>query len=342
MSLRPPLAFNTRPRRLSTPPDAFELHPDVALYGTTLSGGGASRLARTSSQGSLSLVSDVSGAHSLSSVGSGARTPPRSPQPLMFGVVRPASINPDGDDDGLRDEQNLENVTVTISGGDAGGDGGGGGVRESFGGGGDGDGDDIETFGSAGSDAAAASRLGVRRRVMEVATGAAAMVPMLGSPPRSPRPSFSASTSSSRGGPGPGPGPGLGLVVLDESSHDPDPTVVEARPRLVKWVKSDEWISDDAREWTEEQRREMRWLIHESDRHDKPLQPSDLVAMFPSFSARAIERMMTEERATIESHPTPKPLTWLSQYPLEDDGDGGGSGGGGDGAGVGARDDAAA
>jgi hypothetical protein len=178
----------------------------------------------------------------------------------MFGVVRPASINPDGDDDGLRDEQNLENVTVTISGGDAGGDGGGGGVRESFGGGGDGDGDDIETFGSAGSDAAAARRLGVRRRVMEVATGAAAMVPMLGSPPRSPRPSFSASTSSSRGGPGPGPGPGLGLVVLDESSHDPDPTVVEARPRLVKWVKSDEWISDDAREWTEEQRREVRFI----------------------------------------------------------------------------------
>ena len=27
-SLRPPLAFNPRPRRLSTPPDAFELHPD--------------------------------------------------------------------------------------------------------------------------------------------------------------------------------------------------------------------------------------------------------------------------------------------------------------------------
>ena len=26
-SLRPPLAFNPRPRRLSTPPDAFELHP---------------------------------------------------------------------------------------------------------------------------------------------------------------------------------------------------------------------------------------------------------------------------------------------------------------------------
>ena len=35
-SLRPPLPFNPRPRRLSTPTDAFQLHPDVALYGTTL------------------------------------------------------------------------------------------------------------------------------------------------------------------------------------------------------------------------------------------------------------------------------------------------------------------
>ena len=28
VSLRPPLAFNPRPRRHSSPPDAFELHPD--------------------------------------------------------------------------------------------------------------------------------------------------------------------------------------------------------------------------------------------------------------------------------------------------------------------------
>eukprot|EP00982_Pelagococcus_subviridis_P017452 31541-Pelagococcus_subviridis.AAC.2 len=35
VSLRPRLAFNTRPRRLSTPPDAYELHPDITLYGTT-------------------------------------------------------------------------------------------------------------------------------------------------------------------------------------------------------------------------------------------------------------------------------------------------------------------
>ena len=37
-SLRPHLGFNPRPRRLSTPTDAFELHPDVRSYGpSTLS-----------------------------------------------------------------------------------------------------------------------------------------------------------------------------------------------------------------------------------------------------------------------------------------------------------------
>ena len=36
-SLRSSLAFNPRPRRLSTPSDAFELHPDIRSYGTTLS-----------------------------------------------------------------------------------------------------------------------------------------------------------------------------------------------------------------------------------------------------------------------------------------------------------------
>ena len=35
-SLRPPLAFNPRLRRLSTPPDAYELHPDVRSYGMAL------------------------------------------------------------------------------------------------------------------------------------------------------------------------------------------------------------------------------------------------------------------------------------------------------------------
>jgi hypothetical protein len=34
-SLRPSLAVNPRPRRLSTPTDAFQLHPDVRSYGTT-------------------------------------------------------------------------------------------------------------------------------------------------------------------------------------------------------------------------------------------------------------------------------------------------------------------
>jgi hypothetical protein len=37
VSLRPNPAFNPRPRRLSTSSDAFQLHPDFASYGTTLS-----------------------------------------------------------------------------------------------------------------------------------------------------------------------------------------------------------------------------------------------------------------------------------------------------------------
>jgi hypothetical protein len=36
VSLRPALAFNPRPRRLSTSTDAFQLHPDVRLYRTAL------------------------------------------------------------------------------------------------------------------------------------------------------------------------------------------------------------------------------------------------------------------------------------------------------------------
>jgi len=36
-SLRPPPAFNPLPRRLSTPTDAFQLHPDFRLYRTALS-----------------------------------------------------------------------------------------------------------------------------------------------------------------------------------------------------------------------------------------------------------------------------------------------------------------
>ena len=47
-SLRPPLAFNPRPRRLSTPTDAFELHPDIRLYRTALRRPRESRQARTS------------------------------------------------------------------------------------------------------------------------------------------------------------------------------------------------------------------------------------------------------------------------------------------------------
>jgi hypothetical protein len=54
VSLRPHLAFNPRPRRLSTPADAFQLHPNFALYGTTRRhpwGSGGEAFARGSRRG---------------------------------------------------------------------------------------------------------------------------------------------------------------------------------------------------------------------------------------------------------------------------------------------------
>jgi hypothetical protein len=50
VSLRPPLAFNPRLRRLSTPPDAFPLHPDFALYGPQAAARSPPTLAATSSR----------------------------------------------------------------------------------------------------------------------------------------------------------------------------------------------------------------------------------------------------------------------------------------------------
>ena len=47
VSLRPPLAFNPRPRRLSAPTDAFELHPDIRLYRTALTRSRTTRAACT-------------------------------------------------------------------------------------------------------------------------------------------------------------------------------------------------------------------------------------------------------------------------------------------------------
>ena len=54
VSLRPHLAFNPRPRPLSTPTDAFQLHPNFALYGTTRrhpGGSGGEAFARGSRRG---------------------------------------------------------------------------------------------------------------------------------------------------------------------------------------------------------------------------------------------------------------------------------------------------
>lgn len=93
----------------------------------------------------------------------------------------------------------------------------------------------------------------------------------------------------------------------------------EARPKLVQWVKSHEWQPDQQRQWTDDQRREMRWLIHDATEKGVTLQSSDFVAMFPSFPIESIQRSAVEELMTTKIHPPPKKLAWLSQLVIDGD-----------------------
>ena len=119
---------------------------------------------------------------------------------------------------------------------------------------------------------------------------------------------------------------GNGLAAVAEAGaeaagrgpeSDPDP--VEARPRIVRWVRSHEWRVPEDRAFTPSQRREMRWLLHECENLGTAIQPSDFIAMFPSFSIEAIRRCATEELDTVGQHPPPKPLVWKEQMVIDGD-----------------------
>ena len=131
---------------------------------------------------------------------------------------------------------------------------------------------------------------------------------------------------------GDGPGrvgrQGSGKVPEPSPERAPPPRVdlrspypVEVKPRGVRWVKSHEWTLAADREWTESQRREMRWLLHEATARGVRLQPSDFVAMFPSFDSAAIRRAAVEELTTLHAHPPPKPLVWMSQMIVDESGE---------------------
>ena len=84
-------------------------------------------------------------------------------------------------------------------------------------------------------------------------------------------------------------------------------------------MKSHEWRLDSDRAFDESQRREMRWLLHECRKLGTHIQPSDFVAMFPSFDAEAVKRAALRELTSEETHPTPKPLVWLAQMVVDGD-----------------------
>lgn len=98
-----------------------------------------------------------------------------------------------------------------------------------------------------------------------------------------------------------------------------DPASAEVKPKIVRWMKSNEWAIPNDRPFDESQRREMRWLLHECQKLKVKIQPSDFVAMFPSFETEAIKKAALRELVSDEKHDTPKPLVWLAQMVVDGD-----------------------
>jgi hypothetical protein len=107
--------------------------------------------------------------------------------------------------------------------------------------------------------------------------------------------------------------------VAASSDDTSDDDAIEVKPRVVRWVKSHEWRLDSERLFDAAQRREMRWLLHECRKLGTLIQPSDFVAMFPSFDADAVKRAALLELTSDEKHPPPKPLVWLAQMVVDGD-----------------------
>ena len=110
-----------------------------------------------------------------------------------------------------------------------------------------------------------------------------------------------------------------GVDIAASSDDDDDDDATEVKPRIVRWVKSHEWRLDSERAFDASQRREMRWLLHECRKLGTLIQPSDFVAMFPSFDANAVKRAALLELTSDETHPPPKPLVWLAQMVVDGD-----------------------
>jgi len=95
--------------------------------------------------------------------------------------------------------------------------------------------------------------------------------------------------------------------------------VTEVKPKIVRWVKSHEWALRPDRQFDDAQRREMRWLLHECSKLQVTIQPSDFVAMFPSFDSAAVKNAALRELTSSEKFANPKPLVWLEQMRIPGD-----------------------
>ena len=109
------------------------------------------------------------------------------------------------------------------------------------------------------------------------------------------------------------------LKTLREELSKPRSSGWEKKGGICRWVPTNDLVPDDARPWTEEQNREIRWLCAETDDKNVELTDRDLRCMFPTRSVASTREAIEAYRNSDEVHPPPAKLSWLGFAILDGD-----------------------
>ena len=93
----------------------------------------------------------------------------------------------------------------------------------------------------------------------------------------------------------------------------------EKKGGICRWVPTGEFALDPNRPWTEEQNREVRWLVSETEDKGVQLTDRDLHCMFPTRTPASTRGAIKAYRESDERFPPPTKLAWLSQALLDGD-----------------------
>jgi len=107
-------------------------------------------------------------------------------------------------------------------------------------------------------------------------------------------------------------------TLREELRKQPD-SGWEAKGGICRWVQCTDWLHDEERPWIDEQSREIRWLLSETEDKGVALTDADLTCMFPTRSVESIRAAIAAYRSSDEVFPTPKKLGWLSEALLGGD-----------------------